>query len=72
MLANDTPGANGSPIDPATLTIVNGPDHGTAEIKNGQVRYRSNTEHLGEDTLTYMICNDLGACSNAKVTITVG
>lgn len=72
VLANDSIGPSGSAIDVTTLTVLVGPDFGIAEIKNGQVRYRSNADHLGEDTLTYMICNEQGTCSTAKVTITVG
>lgn len=72
VLSNDVDGPSGSPIDVDTLDIVDGPSYGFAEIKSGQVRYRSNTDYLGEDTLTYVICNEQGTCSTAKVTITVG
>jgi len=47
------------------------PAHGIAETKNGQISYLSGEDFVGEDSFTYRICNELGACSTAKVTVIV-
>ena len=47
-------GISGNP-DPATLSIVNGPSHGTAVL--GSITYTPTAGYTGTDSLTYQVCS---------------
>ncbi len=72
VLGNDTdPDDN---IDPATVTVTDGPDHGTASVNpDGSITYTPDPNYNGPDTLTYSVC-DTGVpvlCDTALVIINV-
>ncbi len=58
-LVNDhcvvTPGCS---LDPASVTIIDGPDNGSVAIDGvtGNTTYTPNNNYLGTDTLTYQVC----------------
>ncbi|WP_212906373.1 T9SS type B sorting domain-containing protein [Capnocytophaga stomatis] len=63
-----------------TLNIVTQPKNGTVVIKNSgtpddpsydEVVYTPNRDYAGVDTFEYELCDAMGNCSIAKVTITV-
>ncbi|MCQ3976543.1 MAG: hypothetical protein DPW09_24185, partial [Anaerolineae bacterium] len=60
-------------IDPATLTIVDTPDHGgLAILVDHTVTYTPTTAFTGTDTFAYTVADDMGLVSNvATATITV-
>jgi uncharacterized RDD family membrane protein YckC len=75
VLANDV----GIPPIGGTLTVIN-PTHGSLKIANqgtsaiidDKVTYTANTDFVGVDTFTYVVCSSPGNCSvPAKVTVTV-
>ena len=71
VVDNDTD-ADGT-IDPASVTIVSGPYHGSA-VPNGDgtISYTPDTDYVGADNFSYTITDDLGEVSNiATVNITV-
>jgi len=62
-------------IDPASVTILTAPDNGTATVDplTGAITYTPNAGFVGNDTLTYSIC-DTGMpvyCDDTTVIITV-
>lgn len=66
ILANDIiPGAIN------TLTVINGPIHGTATV-NGVtgITYTPDNGYCGADAFTYEVC-DAGGCDQAVVTLTI-
>lgn len=68
VLTNDTP--VGSELDPASITIVTPPAHGTAVPNpDGTVSYTPGTGYDGPDEYTYQVClkNPKEACATAKV-----
>jgi hypothetical protein len=68
VLANDT--ASISAIDPATLTIVSGPSHGTAVVNpNGSITYAPSPNFSGTDSFTYTIGDEQGCGSNTATVI---
>ena len=71
VLANDT-AADGQ-LDPASLVVVEAPDHGTVEIQpDGKVRYTPAAGFGGEDTFSYTVADFNGLVSDpATVTIRI-
>ena len=68
VLVND----DTSILDPSTLTVLSGPDHGTFMIVgHNRIKYRSERGFAGTDTLTYQVCTPQGDCFVAMVTIEV-
>jgi uncharacterized repeat protein (TIGR01451 family) len=68
VLANDIDPDGG----PLGVTILTPPAHGTATVVAGnRIRYTPGA-HLGQDTLTYRVCDSTGLCDDATVTLTVG
>ncbi|QTN39610.1 tandem-95 repeat protein [Cryomorphaceae bacterium] len=65
-------------IDPTTLTIISGPSNGTATVDpvTGEVTYTPDTNFVGVDTLTYVICDDgtplPSLCDTAQIFVQVG
>ena len=65
--------ANDSDEDGDTLTIksVSSPSYGVAEIKNGKIEYRPNSDFSGSDSFNYTVEDENGATSSATVTVMV-
>jgi gliding motility-associated-like protein len=62
-------------LNPSTLVIISGPNHGNAVVNNGTIDYTPNNGYNGNDTLFYRICdNGVPApvlCDTARVIINV-
>ena len=73
VLANDSDIDSGDSLNPATLTLVTSPAHGTAQISHGQVSYTPAANFNGSDAFSYTVADQHGAISNAAtVMINVG
>jgi len=73
VLANDTSNP-GTPLNPASVQIVQSPAHGTATINpaTGAIHYQPATNYAGGDSLTYTVADADGNRSAAgTVSITV-
>ncbi|MGR9046412.1 MAG: Ig-like domain-containing protein, partial [Gammaproteobacteria bacterium] len=59
-------------LDPSTTNVVTGPNHGTL-VNNGDgiFTYTPDENYNGPDSFTYEICDSLGECATATVTIDV-
>ena len=57
VLDNDQSLIDGD-INPSSLTIVNGPSNGSAQIINGEISYTPTQGFVGIDTVTYNVCDD--------------
>ena len=56
-----------------TYTVATPPANGSVVMNpDGTYTYTPNPGFVGTDTFTYTVCNQLGECSTATVTITVG
>jgi hypothetical protein len=57
--------------DASELTIVSGPDHGTARV--GSIIYTPDPDYAGTDQVVYRVCspNDPALCDDGTLTITV-
>ena len=65
---NDTDPDN----DPLAYTLNNSTSNGTLIFTvDGTFSYTPNAEFYGTDSFTYTVCDDLGECDDAVVTITV-
>ncbi|WP_019602070.1 tandem-95 repeat protein [Teredinibacter turnerae] len=72
VAANDSDIDVGDSLDTASLSVVNAPAHGTAQVVNGSISYTPTTDYLGDDSFTYTIDDTNGLSSNAAtVTISV-
>ncbi|HEX8003698.1 MAG TPA: Ig-like domain-containing protein [Mycobacteriales bacterium] len=61
-----------SVVDGATIVIVDGPDHGDAEVlDSGAIRYVPDPGWTGSDRLTLRICNRL-QCTETVITVLNG
>jgi hypothetical protein len=58
-------------LDHSSVTVVSPPSHGTLAVGDGYVIYTANPLFVGEDTLTYKICDRTGLCAIGKAVITV-
>jgi uncharacterized repeat protein (TIGR01451 family) len=71
VLANDwDPDGN---MDPSTVTVVTPPSHGSITDINattGAITY-SSTGWTGVDTFRYEVCDTVGECSQADVSVTI-
>ena len=67
-----TTGVSGNP-DPATVTIVSGPSHGTAVDPPGTITYTPNAGYTGPDSLTYQVCSldDSGICAQGVLDLNI-
>ena len=63
---------NGNP-DPATLSIVSGPHHGTAVDPPGTITYTPTKGYVGSDSLVFQVCSlsNSGVCSQATLSFNV-
>ena len=70
VLANDTdPETN---IDVATVEILTNGMIGTAVVNpDGTITYTPDPDASGSDTVLYRVCDELGLCDTAEVSITV-
>ena len=79
VLTNDTVSPNGSPINPASLTVTTAPAHGTTSISNGVVTYIPTPGYSGPDSFVYRVCDSSTSptgtstptCDPAAVSVTV-
>lgn len=81
VLANDSGGAAGVSLDPATLTLVNGSGDavdsltvtgGTYTVDNGKITFTPGATFTGQaDAVTYRVANDLGETATANVSVGV-
>jgi hypothetical protein len=54
------------PLNPASVTVVTAPGHGTAVPQaNGQILYTPTTGYIGTDSFTYTVADTDGRISNA-------
>lgn len=65
VLTNDAYESLGS------LTVVDPPAHGAAQIEDGLLRYDPGGNFHGDDALTYRLCDVDGDCDTATVDLTV-
>jgi hypothetical protein len=77
-LPNDDFGSDGPSV--GTITVVVQPSNGTATVNNGgttgdptddTIDYTPDNGFIGDDFITYRICDSDGDCSNAVITVTV-
>lgn len=73
VLANDQEVDSGDSINAATLVIVANPQHGSATVQGGQIRYQADNDFTGVVTLRYQVGDtSQGALSNeAQLTFTI-
>jgi gliding motility-associated-like protein/uncharacterized repeat protein (TIGR01451 family) len=65
VLNNDTPGDANTPLDPATLEIVQQPAHGSIVVnEDGTVVYTPEKGYTGPDSFTYKVKDQNGNSSN--------
>jgi Ca2+-binding RTX toxin-like protein len=57
--------------DPAVLTGVGDPAHGTASVDGASVLYRPDVDFAGSDTVVYTIGDGRGGSSSATIAVTV-
>ncbi|MBI9064686.1 MAG: tandem-95 repeat protein, partial [Marinilabiliaceae bacterium] len=71
VLENDSDLENN--IDSCSVSILVAPTHGTANTHNycGRIEYTPETNFTGSDQLTYQVCDSVGLCAEATVTIRV-
>ena len=74
-LANDKAGYPGGTLNPASVTVVTAPLHGTTTVNTttGAITYTPATGFTGKDTLTYRVCDNSTPplCATALQIITV-
>jgi hypothetical protein len=70
VLLND-PDPDGDALDVATLQVTGSPANGDATVAGSQIIYTPDTNYFGGDTFTYRVCDVLGACNTARVTVVV-
>jgi hypothetical protein len=72
---NDNHSYHGTNLDPTSVTIASAPANGgTFIFPSGNIAYVPNTGYIGNDTLTYSICDDgtpTPSCATAKQIIRV-
>ncbi|MFN8288312.1 MAG: Ig-like domain-containing protein [Chitinophagales bacterium] len=57
--------------DPLTLTVLNGPYHGSVVLNGGIFAYTPQTNFSGTDSLHYVVCDPANTCDTALVIINV-
>ncbi len=59
-------------LDPASLSIVSGPAHGTVTVNpDGTITYTPAANYHGADSVTYQVCDRDGLCATATVYLQV-
>lgn len=69
ILSNDS--GPGSSLDLSSLEILAGPGNGEAQIVNNKIKYTPDSGFVGVDIINYKVCNQLGVCADAVLTITI-
>lgn len=69
VLENDIPGS--SAIITNSVVVTSPPTNGTVTVSNGAITYTPNPLFIGEDVFEYMITDENGLTSIAKVVVTV-
>ncbi|SHN10746.1 gliding motility-associated C-terminal domain-containing protein, partial [Chitinophaga sp. CF418] len=68
VLNNDTPGNANTPLDPASLEIVQQPAHGSIVVnEDGTVVYTPEKGYTGPDSFTYKVKDQNGNWSNVAI-----
>jgi CshA-type fibril repeat protein len=72
-LSNDQPGQPSTPLDPATVAVIDAPSNGTTTVDpvTGNITYTPNAGFVGTDTLTYEVKDVDGNITTAQQIITV-
>jgi LPXTG-motif cell wall-anchored protein len=72
VLANDTPGKAGLPINPASLAVSKVPMHGTAKVNttDHMITYTPAAGFHGLDFFTYELCSQLPATTTTSTSTT--
>src|SRR5205085_1551646 len=76
VLSNDTRSPGGSPLAPASVTVVTAAAHGTTTVNptTGSITYTPANGFSGVDRYSYRVCDTstpTPVCSTATVTVTV-
>ena len=74
LLGNDTVAADGAPLDPASVTVLGGPDNGTVSVAAGRATYTPATGYTGADLFTYRVCDTSDpepVCAQTTASVTV-
>jgi len=60
-------------LDPTTVMVLTLPSNGTARVDSatGEITYEPNPNFNGTDAFSYRICDLLGACDTAQVSVTI-
>src|SRR5690606_36978844 len=69
VLANDFDVDGTDEVDPSTIEIVSGPEHGAAEVVDGTILYTPNLDFFGTDELTYTVRDRHKAISNVAFAV---
>ncbi|MEQ8842584.1 MAG: Ig-like domain-containing protein [Acidimicrobiales bacterium] len=69
VLANDLAGSGGA--DLSTLAITSDPTSGSAVVESGKIRFTPAADRNGVSTFEYEICDLVGSCSRAWVSVSV-
>ena len=76
VLANDVDVDLDNTLNPASVRVIAGPDHGTTSVNpaNGEITYDPTPDWNGIDTLIYRVCDNalIPLCDEAQVSISVG
>jgi gliding motility-associated-like protein len=67
---NETANDIYDPTAPISITIFNGPMHGTASVVNNNINYTPSNGYIGIDSIEYIICNAVG-CDTAWIILKV-
>jgi SdrD B-like domain/Bacterial Ig domain len=72
-LSNDQTGKSGSPLNPATVVVIDQPNNGTVTVDpvSGNTTYTPNAGFVGMDTLTYEVKDANGNVTTAQQIITI-
>ena len=75
VLTNDTFTTGGAPLNPASVTVITAPDHGTTTVTDtGSVTYTPNADFSGTDGYQYRVCDTSSptpVCDSATVSVNV-
>jgi hypothetical protein len=60
-------------LGPDSIRGVGAPAHGTASVdpQSGTIIYTPSPTFIGDDHFTFQVCNSLGRCASAAVTVTI-
>ncbi|WP_354529251.1 Ig-like domain-containing protein [Nakamurella sp. UYEF19] len=76
VLTNDVFSPNGSPLDPASVSVTGAAKHGTTTVDpaTGRITYTPAANYSGPDFYSYTVCDSstpTPVCSTARVTVAV-